>query len=241
MWRVRGILQFLALYYLWISLLPSHQTIFGYNQSKILTYMFFGNIIGSTVFSTRAAGLGEEINNGNLSNHLIRPINYFMVWAATDAGDKAMNIFFAAGEFALLFMVLKPPLIIQGSVFLIFLTLISVVLATVLIFYINILLGSIGFWSNETWAPRFIFGILLQFFSGVYFPLDIFPKPIFAVFQVTPFPYLIFFPLKIYLGQLSNSEIVYGFFISGIWAVIMYYFARYVWTVGIKSYTAQGR
>lgn len=241
MWRVRVNFQLLTMYYLWLALLPQNTTLFGYNRSLMLTYIFFGAIVGDIVFSTRAAAVGDEINNGNLSNYLIRPMNYFLSLAAVDVGDKLMNIGFAAVELTILFLLLRPPFFLQTNLLIIFLTILGIIFATVIEFFINILLGTIGFWSNEVWAPRFIFTILLQFFSGGLFPLDILPKGVYNFFQATPFPYLLYFPTKIYLGQLNIQTIYQGLLISFIWMFVMYGILKFVWGIGIKSYTAQGR
>ncbi len=241
MWRFRGVLQFLVLYYLWLALLPGNQTLFGYSQSRILTYVFASTLMSAIIFSTRVAELGETINKGDLSNDLLRPANYLLMWAARDVGDKLMNIMFSIGEFTILFIILRPPFFFQSNPFFLAATVITIAIATILFFFINMLLGCIGFWSNETWAPRFIFTILLQFFSGGLFPLDILPKPLFAFFSATPFPYLLYIPLKIYLGQLSFFEIGKSFFIASAWMIGVYLLLKIVWNKGMKLYTAQGR
>lgn len=241
MWRLRGVLQLLVLYYLWLSLLPENATLFGYTQSLILTYILMATVFGAVISSTRLGGLGEEINNGNLSNLLIRPVHYFYVWIATDLGDKIMNISFSAVEVTLLVLLLHPPLFIQTNIFILLGTAASILLATALYFIISMLLGTVGFWSNETWAPRFIFTILLQFFSGSVFPLDILPTSIYNFFIATPFPYLLYFPLKLYLGQLSPIQVMQTLIISGIWVLISFLLLQKVWAKGLRLYTAQGR
>ena len=59
--------------------------------------------------------------------------------------------------------------------------------------------------------------------------------------MATPFPYLLYFPLKVYLGQLSAFDIAKGFVVSGIWVVGVHVILRVVWQKGLKIYTAQGR
>src|SRR3990167_9224410 len=241
MWRVRVILGILTMYFLWLALLPPGQNILGYTRELMLTYILGTSLINSIVISSRTYEVGDHINSGNLSNFLIRPINYFGYWFARDLGDKAMNIVFSASELTILFFILKPPLFIQSDISLIMLTLVSCAFALVLYFIINFLLGSIGFWSPEVWAPRFIFITVLTFFSGGLFPLDILPKNLFLIFKFLPFTYLLYFPLKIYLGQLAIPEVLQGLFISLVWAILLYLAMKTVWELGLKIYTAQGR
>jgi len=152
-----------------------------------------------------------------------------------------MNIIFSIIELAVLFAILKPPLFIQTESLYLILTLVAIALALIMYFFFNFLLGLIGFWSPEVWAPRFIFTILLNFFAGGLFPLDILPKFIFSVFQLLPFTYLLYFPIKTYLGQLTIVEIFTGIIISLAWTVLLYLIVRYVWRKGLLVYTGQGR
>lgn len=241
MWRVRIVLSMLTMYFLWLALLPENQTILGYTRDLMLTYILGTSIISSVVISNRSYEVGDEINNGNLSNFLLRPINYLSYQFSRDLGDKAMNIVFSITELTVLFMILRPPLFVQTDLGLLSLTVFACVLGMVMYFFINFLLGMIGFWSAEVWAPRFIFVTLLTFFSGGLFPLDILPASIFSALSYLPFTYLLFFPLKIYLGQLAAGEIIRGLIISSIWAGVLFLTVKYVWNRGLRLYTAYGR
>lgn len=241
MWRLRTILQLLTLYFFWLAIMPQKGMFLGYTQKLMLTYILGTSLIQSLVLSSRSFAVGDEINSGNLSNLLLRPINYFLYWFAKDIADKAANIGLSIVELTILFFLLQPPLFIQTNFFYIAFCLIATILAVILYFFFNFLLGLIGFWSPEVWAPRFIFFILLGFFAGGLFPLDILPKPIFTIFQMSPFPYLLYFPLKIYLGQLKIVEIYTGLGVSLLWVILMYGALKFVWTKGLRTYTAYGK
>ncbi|MCL4418828.1 ABC-2 family transporter protein [Patescibacteria group bacterium] len=241
MWRVRNIIQLLTIYFLWLVVLPPGKSILGYSHSLMLTYILGTSLIDSIVLSSRTYAVGEEINSGNLMNFLLRPINYFLYWFSKDIGDKAMNICFSIAELTLIFIILRPPFFIQTNPLYILLFIFSVILSLVLYFFINFLLGLIGFWSPEVWAPRFIFITLLGFFAGSLFPLDILPKAIYEVLRFLPFTYLLYFPLKIYLGQLSFPQIASGLAISAFWVFAIYFLVNVIWQKGLKSYTAYGR
>ncbi len=239
-WRFRNVLQLLTMYFLWYALVPAQKTTFGYSQSLILTYILGTSILSSLILSSRSYDLGDSINKGDLSSYLMRPINFFYYLFAKDIGDKAMNITFSVGELTILFILLRPPFFIQTNPFYLTAFFMSIIAALILFFFCNLLLGFIGFWSPETWAPRFIFGIFINFFAGGLFPLDILPAPLFAVFRLSPLTYLLYFPLKLYLGQLSFPDMLSGFLISYIWIFCMYKIIQLVWMRGLKVYTAQG-
>lgn len=235
------VILLLSIYFLWSSVIPEGTRFLGYEQSEMLTYILATVIVSSVVLSNRSQDIGDEINKGNLSNYLLRPINYFGYWFSRDMGDKIMNVLFSIVEFGILIAILKPPLFIQTDLFTILLFIVVLLLAVVLYFFINVTLGLIGFWSPEVWAPRFIFWVTLGFFAGSYFPIDILPKSMFKLFELLPFSYLIYFPIKIYLGQLGSFEILRGMLILTAWIGISFAFLLFVWRKGLRVYTAQGR
>lgn len=241
MWRFRVFLSLITTYFLWLTLLPHGKVIANYNQPIILTYILGGSILYSIVLSTRVADVAEEITQGNLSNYLIRPINYIAYYFAKDIGDKGMNIAFSLFEITIFFLIVHPPSFIQTNLFYILPFILATLLAICINFSLNMILSFIGFFSSETWAPRFIFYILLGFFSGTMFPLDILPHWLFLFLNALPFSYLIYTPMKIYLGQLSLQNILISLGIAAFWAVALYISMQFFWKKGIKKYGAEGK
>lgn len=241
MWRVRTSIQLLTIYLLWFSVIPQNGNLFGYSQSQMLTYILATSIVTAIVFATRTHEIAQNINEGDLSIFILKPWGYFTYWFFRDIGDKLMNIVFMIGEFIILFYFLKPPIYYQTDILVLFFTFICLIVAIFLNFFISCLIGLIGFWSPDVWAPRFLFYVILSFFTGSYFPLDILPKTLQNTLSLLPFPYLMYFPIKIYLGHLNLMDIISGLIISLMWVLLIYFALSFVWKKGIKNYNAYGR
>src|SRR5476649_1174410 len=112
-WRMRSVLQMLTLYYLWFSITNKNTSFFHYSQSQLLTYIFGTTVVVAIIFSTRTTEVANDINEGNLSNYLVRPMSYFMYIFVRDIGDKLLNILFSIVEVGLLILLLKPDLFLQ--------------------------------------------------------------------------------------------------------------------------------
>ncbi|HWY79647.1 MAG TPA: ABC-2 family transporter protein [Candidatus Sulfotelmatobacter sp.] len=240
MWRIRNVLQLLTVYYLWVAVTIHNGHIFSYSRSLILTYVLGVSFIGSIVFSTRTQEMGENINNGELSQYLIRPLRYLGYWFARDIGDKFFNISFALAELTIVYLLLRPAIYLQLNGTMLILTVVAVILAVVMNFFIGSLLGLVAFWSPEVWAPRFIFFTLVSFFSGGLFPLDILPVSLQHIFSLLPFGYLQYFPITIYLGKVSSQGILQGFTIAIIWNIFLYFLLLWVWRIGLRMYSSEG-
>jgi ABC-2 type transport system permease protein len=244
MWRVRNVLQIFVVFFLWDTIF-SHQEgeLFGYDRDKILTYVFGLIFIKAIVLSSRTQDVAGEIARGEIINYLLRPINYFRYWLTRDISSKVLNISFAVGEFILLYIILKPPFFFQGNFFQIFLFLISICLAMFTYFLLLFIVNAIHFWAPELgWGGHFLFTVIMvEFLSGVLFPLDILPANIQNIINFTPFPYLIFFPIQIYLGKVSGLLAFKGLLISASWIIILWLLMKSIWAKGFKAYQAYGR
>lgn len=247
-WRLRSFIGFLTIYFFWWAVFGPASgggEVFGWREGQILTYIIGVAFIRSIILSSRTIDVGGEINQGNLTNYLLKPLNFLTYWFSRDIADKLLNIFFTLLELALFFLIIKPPFLVQTNFLFLGAFLASLFFSTILYFFINFFLGVIAFWTPESWSgvwgPRFVFSIILEFFAGTIFPLDILPKPIFNLIQLTPFPYLVFFPLKIYLGQVNFLQILVGFGMSLFWLGIWYLVVEKTWRAGLRVYAAEGR
>lgn len=244
MWRVRNVIQILIAYFLWSTVFADPKTaLFGYDQAKILTYVFAIILIRSLVFSARSVDVPQEISDGSLTNYLLRPIAYFKYWFTRDFSSKALNFAFSAGEFVILVAIFRPPVFFQLNILNLVLFLIALVIANYLIFVIRFLVTAVTFWVPElAWGGQFLFMVVItEFLSGSIFPLDIFPHSWQVAFHYLPFPYLIFFPLQIYLGKIAVFEAVRGIGISLLWSLGLTFWLRSIWQKGLRLYEAVGR
>lgn len=244
MWRVRNVLQIILTFFLWSSVFKNPETqVFGYNQEKILTYVFGILILRAIVFSARAVDIAGEISNGDITNFLLKPVSYFRYWATRDVASKALNLGFSIFEITVLMLILRPNLFIQTNIFTLFAVLVSLIFAVILFFCLLFITNMSAFWMPESgWAAQFLFIVIItDFFSGGIFPLDIFPLAFQKFLYSTPFPYLLFFPLQVYLGKLAGFEIIRGLITSFVWVLILFVMLKFVWTKGLRRYSAEGR
>ncbi len=244
MWRIRNVFQIFLVFFLWDAVFSTPgRVIFGYDRAGILTYVFAIMIVKALVFSARAVDVSYDVANGDLSNYLVKPVSYFKYWFTRDVSSKTLNLLFAIGEFAILFLILKPPFYFQQDITAILAFLITLGVGVFIYFSLLFAVSAVSFWAPElSWGSQFLLIIVvIEFLSGSVFPLDIFPAIWQKMFLMTPFPYLIYFPIQVYLGKISGIPLIQGLFISGAWAAGLWIFTRYIWDRGLKVYQSIGR
>jgi ABC-2 type transport system permease protein len=250
MWRVRNIIQILVFYFLWTAVFESQSnsigtevSYFGYTQSSIVAYTFLLILIRSIVMATKSTDVSGFISNGELSNYLVKPISFFKYLLARDVSTKLLNITFSFIEISILYLILKPSIFIQTNPYQIILFIFSLFIAGFIYFSIVMLSNSAPFWIPELgWGVQFLVTVIfVEFLSGAFFPLDVFPKPLFEFLKLTPFPYLVFIPIQTYLGNMSMYETYKSLAIGLLWSVILWMLMNKVWKKGLKIYEAVGR
>lgn len=243
LWRFRTILNFLIVFFLWKSVYSNNNLLLGYTPSKIQTYIFVSAFITSIVMSTRVENLAGEIINGDIIGYIIRPYSILKIYIVKDIVDKLLNTFLSLIEIITLYILLKPNIVLSCDIFTMIVFLYFVLIGIIISFCINSLLSFIGFWSNEVWAPKFIFHIIITFVSGSYFPLNMLPTILYNFLLLTPFPYLFFIPSLVLLNGANtmflNTPQV--FFIPLIWVLFLTYLCKSIWSIGMKNYSFYGR
>jgi ABC-2 type transport system permease protein len=239
MWRVRQVFVFLIPFFIWKSVLGTGGEIYGYSFPAIMTYLFGTTVLRSLVMGSRTIDLGWMINSGSLTIPLMRPLKIFGLFFTRDLADKLFNLGFMVIELPLIYFIFRPPVFLQSDPLILLYALCSTILALLIYFYINVIFGSMAFWSRDIWAPRFLLMVIMEFATGAMFPLDMLPQVWQKVMSYTPFPYLLYVPLKVYLG--SGSLAYMQLLVALIWTIILAILAKYIWNRGIRSYEAEGR
>jgi len=244
MWRIRNIIQILIFFFLWDAVLSGNNNqIFGYTRTQIFTYAFVLIIVRAIVFSVRSNDIAGQISNGELTNMLLKPINYFRYWITRDVAYKFLNILFGLVEALALILILKPNIFIQSNPVYSLTFIVSLILSIFIYFSILMMTSFIPFWVPElAWGAQFLVtGVVVEFLSGASFPVDIFPKAIYQILMLTPFPYLIFVPIKTYLGIFSYQVVFQSLLIGFVWSVVLFKLSQIVWKKGLKVYEGVGR
>ncbi len=240
LWRVRNVLQLLLVYFIWWSVFHSQTEVFGYTISTIITYILVASLIRAIVLSTRVTDLMNQINDGSVVNFLIKPLGFIKYYLSREVADKLFNILFYITEVTILVLIFKPQVLIQTNIFVLVPFCLAIIGALVIYFCINFIISLTSFWFENSWGPLFLMSIFLEGFGGGLFPIDILPKGIFNVLMITPFPYLIYFPSKLYLGTLNDTEIIYGFIIILVWIVSLLLLMKITLRAGFRHFSAVG-
>jgi ABC-2 type transport system permease protein len=122
--------------------------------------------------------------------------------------------------------------------------LLPALLGVVLGFAINYLLYFIGglaaFWSDQASAFDLVLTYMLTLFGGVLAPLTLYPAWMQSILEWSPFPYIISFPIRVIMGELTREQLVSGLLFQIVLVVVLSLLARFIWAKGVKRYSVFG-
>ncbi|MNF89988.1 hypothetical protein D3C84_725380 [compost metagenome] len=122
--------------------------------------------------------------------------------------------------------------------------LLPALLGVVFGFAINYLLYFIGglaaFWSDQASAFDLVLTYMLTLFGGVLAPLTLYPAWMQSVHEWSPFPYIVSFPIRIIMGELTVEQLVNGLLFQIVLVIVLLMLAHLVWVKGIKRYSVFG-
>lgn len=210
-----------------------------YTQAELLTYALVGSLFP---FVYGMHTMAEEIASGDLTNYLLRPINYFGYCISSILAQRSLLFLGSLLQLGVLVWLFSfDAFAFQTQLVPLVQFTILALGSLALIQSFDFMGGLFSFWTNRGHGPRWLITIFIQFLSGSYIPLDTFPESIQRALAWTPFPSLLFAPLKAYLGHLNTTEWLQTLLVQWAWIAVFVLIIRLLWKHGLRTYGAYGR
>jgi len=217
------------------------ERIAGYSYHNMIAYYLLTTV--SRAFSSMpqlASGTARDIRDGTIKKFLIQPIDMLTFLLLTRVAHKLVYYVVAAAPFALVFYLCRgffpgwpEPAVMSAY-------LLSLVMAFLLGYFLEVTLGMIGFWWLEVSSLFFVYMLMNFFFSGHMFPLDLLPGIWGQLVRLLPLQYLAYFPAAVFLGKITGPELTAGLWIQFAWVVFFILAARVAFHYGVRHYSGFG-
>lgn len=165
-----------------------------FSLSQMVTYY----ILAISFSSIATWGINEmmahSIRNGQINKELLNPISYFKYYFGINLGVIAFATVIGIATFVIcsVFWQLALP-----TNFIDFILCILVILLGIPVtFFIQMIVGTIGFYTNSIWGMQILRRAIIQIFSGIIAPISLFPLWFQELSKFLPFKELIYTPNK---------------------------------------------
>ena len=229
----------LANYCLYSAIFKNNETIAGYSITQAITYMSIAWLLRSA-FSTQIDRLiGGRVRSGDISLDLMRPIYYpsLVFWQGLGTSIGRVSVIsIPLVVFSAAFLNVSPPRDISSWAFFA----VSVVIGYLMTFSIYLLVGVAAFFVEYNLELSWTVDMTVRLLAGLLIPLDFFPAKIASFLLYSPFRYIYFLPIQIYLGRISVGEIIPALLTGILWLIAMLFLGHILFVIGARRLTIQG-
>ncbi|HEY3763266.1 MAG TPA: ABC-2 family transporter protein [Verrucomicrobiae bacterium] len=184
--------------------------------------------------------IAADIREGAISQFLLKPIDYLWYRLCLFFSGRLAFIMMAAIPLALFIFCYRSYFVLPANAAAAMVFPVSMLLTALLQFFISYGMAMLAFWLLEISTFIFILFAFEYIASGHLFPLSLLPAPLFHVIMFTPFPYQLYFPVSVYMGKITGTDLWSGLLMQFAWVLMAYTFARFMWRRGVRKYSAFG-
>jgi ABC-2 type transport system permease protein len=238
-----GILSSLIVIFLWMAIYRNagKEIIGDYSLREMVTYLLGGGLINSFILTTAEnPETSQNIQDGTLSSLLIQPVSPYGIWFFRDFGSKIFLFTLGLLGYAVVCLFFRKYLVFSPNLGYFFFFLLALFLASLLQFFIFQSFSLLSFWIENTYGIRFTMRVIMEVLAGAIIPLSFFPEILQKIFLLLPFHFLIYLPMKIYLGKILLIQAPPELLKEIGWITGFGLLNLFIWKKGVRQYVAHG-
>ncbi len=239
-----GLVPLAATLFLWEAIYadkPAGAAIGAYTLAQMVSYYLLVTVVDSiTAVAEDDWQIAADIKDGAVSQFLLKPLDFLAYRLCLYLSGRVIYTSVALIPVAFFLFFQREYLVGPAESLGWVLSLLSVLMAGLLQFFIAYTVALLSFWVLDVSTFIFIQFAFEFLASGHLFPLDILPDGLHRLLLWSPYPYLLYFPVGVYLGRIQGAELWQGFALQLAWVVVAFLIARFVWSRGLRKYTAVG-
>jgi ABC-2 type transport system permease protein len=193
----------LVMFLLW-SAAASGQTFGRYGDAEFRGYFLATFVVRQLAGAWAAWQINQEIRDGTLALRLLRPAHPLLHYAAEQVAHVPVRAFISLPLAFILFCA-DSSLHAPRDPVLLLLFCLSVLGAWALSFLVNISIGSLAFFTEQSNKVMELWTSAFFVFSGYLVPLDLFPKSVRSVVAWLPFRFQLGLPVELLTGQHTRA------------------------------------
>lgn len=238
-WVVTTVIQPMVSIVVWRTVAGPGGQVNGYTASEFVTYFAVTMLVEHLTFIWLMWEFEWRIRTGAMSPLLLRPIHPIHRDVCQNLSYKTLGLLGVLPAMVLLIVGFGGDVSGIGlPQVLAFVP--ALVLAMATRFLLEWVLALSAFWLTKTSALNNLYFSLFLFLSGAFAPLAVLPAAVQTVAYLSPFPWMVAFPVEVALGRRTGADVWLGYLAQAGWVLIALVLMRLVWRRAVRVYSAVG-
>lgn len=238
LFTLNRLVEVIVYVFVWQAIYNQTGSAGGFTISQMITYYILVASTSSFVCWGINEDIAHSIRNGNINKELLNPITYFQYYFGVNLGEMFFALVVGIATFIICSIFWTVALPINIGYFIMFL--LVILLGIPVTFFLQMIVGTVGFYSSSIWGMQILRKSVISIFSGIIAPITLFPDWFQKLSNILPFKDLVYTPINIWLGQLSINDIIFVIIKLIIWGIILYLIARTFFNHAVKKVTING-
>jgi ABC-2 type transport system permease protein len=242
-------LEFRAEIYLWVlaSVLPlillgvwaraAESGAFPLSRVEFIRYFIAVFVVRQFTFIWVIWEFEDLVVTGNLSQQLLQPLDPVWRFVASHVTERVVRLPLVLAVVGLCFAFYPEAMWLPSAADLASASAL-LWLAFAARFMLQYMMSMLAFWSERAAAIEELWFMVHLFLSGLIAPLDVYPEPVRRLTELTPFPYLIYYPVNVLLGR--GAPFGRAALVLAVWGGLAWVVQRQLWRRGLRRYSAMG-
>lgn len=193
----------------WRYLLAASQTSLFGDENTVLWYFLMSFFLGTLLSDTVAFNIGEEINNGKFSSHMMMPVSYTTLKACDFAAGVTVHaVLLLAALPVIAYFAEIPARVVLAFV-------VHAVLSCVFFFYYAMMLGLVSLWYRQASGVAYLQQVLVPLLSGMLAPLHLISRH--PIWLYNPFALSLYHPVAAFVARKVD---VRGVLLMSVWTLL---------------------
>jgi ABC-2 type transport system permease protein len=228
-----------VVYFLWRNIYGSSDSLHGMSFPQTFTYLALASSIFVLFKTFTDWAIARDIINGAIAVHLTKPIDLQLRLFFEAFGSMLTNLTLIGLPTLLVLVIFFPANLVLGINVLMFA--ISVLLAFILSFLIDYMVGLSGFYTESIWGIGTAKEITVLVLSGAMLPLRFFPEGMQIVLRYLPFQAIYNTPISIITDRsLTTLDMITMLGIQTFWIAVLFMISRLFYEQAVKVVTING-
>lgn len=238
LFTLNRIVEVIVYIFVWKAIFAQTGNAGGFTVEQIITYY----ILVTTIKPFALWGINEDIahsiRNGNISKELLNPMTYFQYCFGVNLGEMAFA--FVVGLASFIVCSILWGITLQFNLLNFILAVIIILVGIIISFFMQMIVGTVGFYSSSIWGMQILKKAIISIFSGIIAPLTLFPEWFQKIANILPFKELIYTPVNVLMGNIELNQIWIIIVKQVLWVFITYGIAKIFFNHSIKKVTING-
>ena len=238
-WLIGRVVEALVFLSVWTAVAHSQGgQVGGFTSGDFAAYYIAMMMVSHLTFTWFMYEFEYRVRTGAFSPLLLQPLHPIHRDIATNISYKFLTLVVMVPTAGLMVWVFDPVFNTPGWALLAFVPVIA--LAFLMRFFIEWALALVALWTTRTAAANQLYFAALLFLSGQMAPLALMPGWVQTLASLSPFRWMISFPVELILGRLTLQETLTGMAAQAAWLVLGWGILGLTWSRGMKRYAAVG-